>query len=55
MQHYAFLSLFLDRITEEVGPPAQDPLGFDRKAFLDLINADIVMFFRDRFAAGSGD
>ena len=55
LHHYAFLSPFPDRITEEVVPPAQDPLGFDRKAFLDLINAEIVMFFRDRFAAGSGD
>ena len=55
LHHYAFLSPFPDRIVDEVGAPAQDPLGFGRKAFLDLISSEIVMFFLDRFAAVSGD
>ena len=52
--HYVFLSPFPDRITKEVGRPAQDRLGFDRRPFLNRINAEIVRFFQGCFAAISG-
>ena len=52
--HYVFLSPFPDRITKEVGRPAQDRLGFDRRPFLNRMNAEIVRFFQGCFVAISG-
>jgi len=45
LHHYAFLSPFPEQIASEVGAPAQDPDGFDRLAFLNEINDEIVAFF----------
>lgn len=47
LHHYAFLSPFPDSIAAEVGEPAQDPSGFDRGAFLEEINGEVVDFFRE--------
>ena len=52
--HYVFLSPFPDRITKEVDRPAQDRLGFDRRLFLNRMNAEIVRFFQGCFVAISG-
>ena len=52
--HYASLSPFPDRFTKEVGRPAHDLLGFDRRPFLNRMNAEIVIFFQGCFAAISG-
>ena len=52
--HYVFLSPFPDRITKEVGRPAQDRLDCDRRPFLNRMNAEIVRFFQGCFAAISG-
>lgn len=45
LEHYAFLGPFPDAITADVGAPAEDPDGFDRAAFLQMINAEIAAFF----------
>jgi predicted dienelactone hydrolase len=45
LHHYAFLSPFPDTIASEVGEPAQDPEGFDRQEFLDVMNDVITEFF----------
>jgi hypothetical protein len=47
--HFAFIAPFADRIpNKENIPPAVDPPGFDRKAFLDELNQDLVDFFLDQ-------
>ena len=46
LHHYAFLSPFPASIARDVGAPAEDPEGFDRKAFLEEINQVIVAFFK---------
>ncbi|MEG9862762.1 MAG: hypothetical protein V6Z81_09820 [Parvularculales bacterium] len=44
--HFAFVAPFADRVPgKESIPVAKDPAGFDRKAFLDAINQDLVEFF----------
>ena len=45
--HFAFISPFPPSLVGSVGPPAQDPAGFDRRAFLVRIDAQIVRFFED--------
>lgn len=45
LHHYAFLSPFPEKIASEVGEPAQDPQGFDRREFLRPMNIEIVEFF----------
>lgn len=46
--HYAFISPFPDwLLKEESIPVGMDPDGFDRKAFLEKINNDIVAFLED--------
>lgn len=47
LHHYAFLSPFPVKIASEVGEPAIDPKGFDRRKFLDEINTEIAIFFLD--------
>jgi predicted dienelactone hydrolase len=42
--HYAFLAPFPPEAAKEVGPPAQDPPGFDRPAFQARLNAEIAAF-----------
>ena len=43
--HFAFLSPFPDALISEVGAPARDPAGFDRRAFLSKIDRQILRFF----------
>ena len=43
--HFAFLSPFPDALISEVGAPARDPAGFDRRAFLSKIDRQILKFF----------
>jgi pimeloyl-ACP methyl ester carboxylesterase len=44
--HFAFISPFAKRVTDiEDIPAAEDPPGFDRKAFLDTLNQDLAAFF----------
>lgn len=45
LHHYAFLSPFPDQIAHDVGEPAKDPEGFDRRAFLAKTNIRIADFF----------
>lgn len=45
--HFAFISPFPAGLVDQVGPPARDPAGFDRRAFLSRINEQIVRFFDD--------
>lgn len=49
LHHYAFLSPFPDTIASEVGEPAQDPEGFKRQKFLEVMNDEIVVFFSEAF------
>ena len=43
--HFAFIAPLADRVTrEETIPVALDPLGFDRAAWLDDVNQQIVAF-----------
>ena len=43
--HFAFIAPFADRVTrEETIPVALDPAGFDRAAWLDDVNQQIVAF-----------
>lgn len=44
--HSAFIAPFAKRVTDKEDiPAAKDPPGFDRKAFLDSINRELVAFF----------
>ena len=45
--HFAFISPFPAALVGQVGPPARDPAGFDRRAFLGEINVQILDFFDD--------
>ena len=49
--HFAFISPFPPALVGSVGPPAHDPAGFDRRAFLAGIDAQIVRFFEDALPA----
>jgi len=46
--HFSFLSPFPDFMKKASFPPAHDPEGFDRAAFLETMNAEIVTFLRTR-------
>ncbi len=48
IEHYAFLSPFPEQIRDEVGIPARDPKGFDRKEFLRVLNEKIVEKFKSQ-------
>ncbi len=44
--HFSFIAPFAKRVTDrEDIPVAGDPPGYDRKAFLDTLNQDLVSFF----------
>ena len=43
--HFAFISPFPAAMTGEIGPPARDPAGFDRRAFLSRIDRRLLDFF----------
>ena len=43
--HFAFISPFPEAMTDEIGAPARDPEGFDRRAFLSRIDRRILDFF----------
>lgn len=43
--HFAFIDPFPDALRDSAGVSAFDPAGFDRSAFIELINAEIVEFF----------
>ena len=43
--HFAFISPFPAALAGEIGEPARDPPGFDRRAFLSRIDRQIVDFF----------
>ena len=43
--HFAFISPFPAAMTGEIGAPARDPAGFDRRAFLSRIDRRILDFF----------
>ena len=49
--HFAFISPFPPALVGSVGPPAHDPAGFDRRAFLAGIDGQIVRFFEDALPA----
>ena len=49
--HFAFISPFPPALIDEVGPPARDPAGFDRRAFLAEIDKQILRFFDDALPA----
>ncbi len=48
--HFAFISPFPAAMTGEIGAPARDPEGFDRRAFLSRIDRQILGFFDTVFA-----
>ena len=43
--HFAFISPFPAALVGQVGPPAHDPPGFDRRVFLTEIDDQILRFF----------
>ena len=49
--HFAFISPFPAALVGQVGPPAHDPPGFDRRAFLAKIDEQILRFFEDALSA----
>ena len=49
--HFAFISPFPPALAGQVGAPARDPPGFDRRAFLAEIDRRILGFFADALAA----
>ena len=49
--HFAFIAPFPAALAGEVGAPARDPPGFDRRAFLARIDRQILAFFATVFAA----
>ena len=49
--HFAFISPFPAALVGQVGPPAHDPPGFDRRSFLAEIDEQIVRFFEDALSA----
>lgn len=44
--HYSFLSPWPEAMRSPAIPPSLDPSGFDRRAFLDRLYPEIVMFLR---------
>ena len=51
--HFSFVMPFPAFAAAEAGPPAQDPPGFDREAFHERLNREVVEFF-DRALAFAG-
>ena len=49
--HFAFISPFPAALVGSVGRPADDPAGFDRRAFLAEIDGRIVRFFDEALPA----
>ena len=49
--HFAFISPFPAALVGQVGPPAHDPPGFDRRAFLAEIDEQILRFFDEALPA----
>ena len=49
--HFAFISPFPAALAGDVGEPARDPAGFDRRAFLSEINEEILRFLEDALPA----
>ncbi len=49
--HFAFIAPFPAALIDEVGEPARDPPGFDRRAFLDRIDRQILTFLNSVFGA----
>jgi len=49
--HFAFIAPFPAALAVEVGAPARDPPGFDRRAFLDRIDRQILAFLDSVLAA----
>jgi hypothetical protein len=46
VHHFAFIAPFPKWLTDSENiPVAKDPEGFDRQAFIDNVNQDIVGFF----------
>lgn len=44
--HYAFIAPYSERVTDKEDiPVVKDPEGFDRAAFINRVNAEIVDFF----------
>ena len=55
VHHFAFISPFPPGIEDQVGEAARDPAGFDRRAFLAVIDRQILEFFDDVLSQrGSG-
>lgn len=44
--HYSFITPFPESIKQEVGIVGQDPEGFDRAKFHDVLSADILAFIK---------
>ncbi|WP_106191393.1 alpha/beta hydrolase family protein [Umezawaea tangerina] len=42
--HYSFLAPFPERMANPAFPPSQDPPGFDRQAFHEELNAEVLAF-----------
>ncbi|MCY4589114.1 MAG: hypothetical protein OXE86_00815 [Alphaproteobacteria bacterium] len=49
--HFAFIAPFPASLIDEVGEPARDPPGFDRKAFLSRIESRILDFLTSALAS----
>ncbi len=49
--HFAFLSPFPAALIDEIGAPARDPAGFDRRVFLAAIDRRILRFLDDALSA----
>ena len=49
--HFAFIAPFPAALVDEVGAPARDPAGFDRRAFLAGIDRQNLAFFDTALAA----
>ena len=45
--HFAFITPFPPTLVNEVGAAGRDPAGFDRRAFLAVIDEQILKFFDD--------
>ncbi len=45
--HFSFMSVYPDWLKSISVPPSQDPSGFNRQAFLDMLYPEIVEFLRE--------
>ncbi|MGQ9369860.1 alpha/beta hydrolase family protein [Azospirillum sp. ST 5-10] len=48
--HFAFMTPFPAALAAEIGPPAEDPPGFDRTAFHRRLNDEVADFFERTLA-----